>query len=87
MLSFGVMKSTLGYSRLHLASALIDLVNGLDGDPLLHVRLQQARRSLLFDLGDSHRLRARDPQQVIDEIAAVYPNVIRPCVACDSGRA
>jgi ribonuclease Z len=42
------------------------LVNGVGGDPLLHVRLQHARRSLLFDLGEAGRLPARIAHQVTD---------------------
>jgi ribonuclease BN (tRNA processing enzyme) len=41
------------------------LVNGVLGDPLLHVRLRQRRRSLLFDLGDA-RLPARLAHQISD---------------------
>lgn len=42
------------------------LVNGAFGDPLLHLRLRHARRSLLFDLGDGRRLPARTFHQVTD---------------------
>jgi ribonuclease BN (tRNA processing enzyme)/energy-coupling factor transporter ATP-binding protein EcfA2 len=42
------------------------LVNGVLGDPLLHVRLHHHRRSLLFDLGEGHRLPARVLHQVSD---------------------
>ncbi|WP_430229082.1 AAA family ATPase [Nitrosomonas communis] len=42
------------------------LVNGILGDPLLHVRLRQQRRSLLFDLGEGVRLPARIAHQVTD---------------------
>lgn len=42
------------------------LVNGVLGDPLLHVRLQHRRRSLLFDLGEAGRLTARIAHQVSD---------------------
>lgn len=42
------------------------LVNGIFGDPLLHVRLRQQRRSLLFDLGEGVRLPARIAHQVTD---------------------
>jgi ribonuclease BN (tRNA processing enzyme) len=52
------------FVHLGIASAL--LVNGLFGDPLLHVRLRQRRRSLLFDLGDSGRLPARIAHQISD---------------------
>ena len=42
------------------------LVNGVGGDPLLHVRVQHARRSLLFDLGEAGRLPVRIAHQVTD---------------------
>jgi ribonuclease BN (tRNA processing enzyme) len=42
------------------------LVNGVLGDPLLHVRLHHRRRSLLFDLGEAGRLPARVAHQVSD---------------------
>ena len=42
------------------------LVNGIFGDPLLHVRLRQHGRSLLFDLGAGIRLPARIAHQVTD---------------------
>lgn len=42
------------------------LVNGILGDPLLHVHLRQQRRSLLFDLGEGIRLPARTAHQVTD---------------------
>jgi ribonuclease BN (tRNA processing enzyme) len=44
----------------------ICLVNGVFGDPLLHVRLRHQRRSLLFDLGEGARLPARVAHQVSD---------------------
>jgi ribonuclease BN (tRNA processing enzyme) len=47
-----------------LASAKAVLVNGIFGDPLLHIRLRHRRRSLLFDLGDAARLPARIVHQV-----------------------
>lgn len=50
----------------HLGSASALLVNGLTGDPLLHIRLRQRRRSILFDLGDSGRLPAKIAHQVTD---------------------
>jgi ribonuclease BN (tRNA processing enzyme)/polynucleotide 5'-kinase involved in rRNA processing len=46
------------------ASAL--LMNGVFGDPLLHLRLAHQRRSLLFDLGEGIRLPARVAHQVSD---------------------
>jgi ribonuclease BN (tRNA processing enzyme) len=42
------------------------LVNGIFGDPLLHVRFSHQRRSLLFDLGEGGRLPARIAHQVTD---------------------
>jgi ribonuclease BN (tRNA processing enzyme) len=50
----------------HIASALAVLVNGVFGDPLLHLRLRYQRRSLLFDLGEGSRLPARIAHQVSD---------------------
>ena len=44
----------------------LNLINGVFGDPLLHVRLRHARRSLLFDLGEGSRLPARVAHQVSD---------------------
>ena len=49
----------------HVGAVTAMLVNGVFGDPLLHVRLQHQRRSLLFDLGES-RLPARIAHQVTD---------------------
>ena len=40
------------------------LVNGVFGDPLLHVRLRHRRRSLLFDLGEGTRLPTRVAHQM-----------------------
>lgn len=51
-------------ARLGIADAV--LVNGVGGDPLLHLRLRQQRRSLLFDLGTPARLPARIAHQVSD---------------------
>ncbi|MDJ0929069.1 MAG: Clp1/GlmU family protein, partial [Gammaproteobacteria bacterium] len=42
------------------------LVNGVFGDPLLHLRFRHQRRSLLFDLGEDGRLPARITHQVTD---------------------
>ncbi len=44
----------------------IGLINGVFGDPLLHLRLRHQRRSLLFDLGDASRLPARIAHQLSD---------------------
>ena len=49
-----------------VGSATAMLVNGIFGDPLLHIRLQHQRRSLLFDLGEATRLPARIAHQVTD---------------------
>ena len=40
------------------------LVGGVFGDPLVHVRLRNQRRSFLFDLGDPARLASRIAHQV-----------------------
>lgn len=48
------------------ASVTPTLVNGLFGDPLLHLRVTHERRSLLFDLGEAHDLPARLAHQVSD---------------------
>ena len=40
------------------------LVNGVLGDPLLHIRVVQERHSVLFDLGDAHALPRRIAHQV-----------------------
>ncbi len=44
----------------------VALLNGVFGDPLLHLRVRHQRRSLLFDLGESGRLPARIAHQVTD---------------------
>ena len=44
----------------------VALINGVFGDPLLHVRMRHQRRSLLFDLGSGERLSARSAHQVTD---------------------
>ena len=49
-----------------VGSVDVELVNGVFGDPLLHIRLRHQRRSMLFDLGDGHRLPARIAHQVSD---------------------
>ena len=51
---------------LHLGKLTATLINGIFGDPLLHLRLPQQKRSLLFDLGDGNRLPARIAHQVSD---------------------
>jgi ribonuclease BN (tRNA processing enzyme) len=50
----------------NIGTAMATLVNGVFGDPLLHLRLRHQRRSLLFDLGDGSRLPARISHQVSD---------------------
>jgi ribonuclease Z len=49
-----------------VGAATATLVNGIFGDPLLHVRLRHHRRSLIFDLGEGSRLPARVAHQVTD---------------------
>ncbi len=49
-----------------VGTAAAALVNGVFGDPLLHLRLRHQRRSLLFDLGEGSRLPARIAHQVTD---------------------
>lgn len=44
----------------------VALINGVFGDPLLHVRFQHQQRGLLFDLGSGERLSARVAHQVTD---------------------
>ena len=44
----------------------VALVNGVFGDPLLHMRVRHQRRSILFDLGEGGRLPARIAHQVTD---------------------
>jgi ribonuclease BN (tRNA processing enzyme) len=44
----------------------VNLMNGVFGDPLLHIRLRHQRRSLLFDMGMGRRLPARIVHQVTD---------------------
>lgn len=51
---------------LRLGSVRATLVNGVFGDPLLHLRLRHRKRSLLFDLGDPGRLPARLAHQISD---------------------
>ena len=44
----------------------VALINGVFGDPLLHLRMRHQRRSILFDLGSGERLPARIAHQVTD---------------------
>lgn len=56
-----------GYSPVvHVGTATAILVNGIFGDPLLHLRLGNRRQSLLFDIGEGYRLPARIAHQVTD---------------------
>ena len=47
-----------------VGAAWATLVGGVFGDPLVHVRLRNQRRSFLFDLGNTARLAARVAHQV-----------------------
>ncbi len=49
-----------------VGTATVTLVNGIFGDPLLHLRLRHHKRSLLFDLGEGGRLPSRVAHQVTD---------------------
>ncbi len=44
----------------------VSLVNGVFGDPMLHLQLRYQRRGLLFDLGQGGRLSARVAHQISD---------------------
>jgi ribonuclease BN (tRNA processing enzyme) len=44
----------------------VALINGVFGDPLLHVQFQHQQRGLLFDLGSGERLSARNAHRVTD---------------------
>lgn len=49
-----------------VGSVDVAMINGVFGDPLLHIRLRHQRRSILFDLGSSERLSVRLAHQVTD---------------------
>jgi ribonuclease BN (tRNA processing enzyme) len=49
-----------------VGSVDVALVNGVFGDPLLHLRIRHLGRSFLFDLGEGSRLAARIAHQVTD---------------------
>ena len=51
---------------IHLGPLTATLVNGIFGDPLVHLRLPHQKRSLLFDLGEGNRLPARIAHQISD---------------------
>lgn len=53
---------------IRLGSATATLINGIFGDPLLHVHLTNQRRHLLFDLGESSRL----PTRVIHQTSDIF---------------
>ena len=61
-----VLPPNAGYLPIssHLGPAWATLVGGALGDPLLHVRLKDLKKSLLFDLGDPARLAAKVAHQV-----------------------
>ena len=59
-------RSTGPRPRVEIGLGIATLVNGVFGDPLLHLRLRQQPRSLLCDLGESGRLPARLLHQVTD---------------------
>lgn len=59
-------RETGSRSHVEIGLGTATLVNGVFGDPLLHLRLRQQPRSLLFDLGESGRLPARLVHQVTD---------------------
>jgi len=49
-----------------VGSVDVALINGVFGDPLLHLRMRHQRRSMLFDLGSGERLPARIAHQLTD---------------------
>ena len=53
---------------MRLASATATLINGIFGDPLLHVHLTNRRRHLLFDVGEAARL----PTRVIHQTSDIF---------------
>jgi len=58
----GKITGPVPVARIGEATAI--LVNGIFGDPLLHLRLHNRKRSILFDLGEGGRLPARLAHQV-----------------------
>ena len=58
----GEKTGPLPVARIGEATAI--LVNGIFGDPLLHLRLHNRKKSILFDLGEGSRLPARLAHQV-----------------------
>lgn len=61
---YGAAGGPCPIARIGVATAT--LVNGVFGDPLLHVRLRHHKRSLIFDIGEGSRLPARVAHQVTD---------------------
>jgi ribonuclease BN (tRNA processing enzyme) len=53
-----------------VGSVTAALANGVFGDPLLHLRMQHQKRSLLFDLGEASRLPARIAHQVSEVLVS-----------------
>lgn len=62
--SAGKSTGPLPVARIGQATGV--LVNGIFGDPLLHLRFQNRKRSILFDLGEGSRLSGRLAHQVSD---------------------
>ena len=62
----GTGKSAGPRPVLRIGEATATLVNGVFGDPLLHLRFHLQKRSVLFDLGEGDRLPARLAHQVTD---------------------
>jgi len=63
---YAAIKATGPCPVVRVGAVMATLVNGVFGDPLLHLRLRHRRRSLLFDLGEGNRLAARIAHQVSD---------------------
>ncbi|MFO7761938.1 MAG: MBL fold metallo-hydrolase [Thermodesulfobacteriota bacterium] len=62
----GTGKHTGPHPLVKIGDATATLLNGIFGDPLLHMRLHNRKRSLLFDLGEGNRLAAHLAHQVTD---------------------
>lgn len=62
----GMGKTTGPRPVARIGEATATLVNGIFGDPLLHLRLHNQKRSILFDLGEGGRLPAKLAHQVTD---------------------
>ncbi|MDH3949200.1 MAG: Clp1/GlmU family protein [Gammaproteobacteria bacterium] len=62
----GIGQSTGPRPVARIGEATATLVNGIFGDPLLHLRLHNRKRSILFDLGEGGRLPARLAHQVTE---------------------